>query len=429
MDKRKIAVVGAGASGMTAAGRAAELGCEVTLFERNSLLGKKLGITGKGRCNLTNDCAPDEFIKNVTSNGKFLYSAINRFSPADTMAFFEALGVPLKTERGRRVFPVSDRALDIVLALKRYCTGGGGSCRIVNDRITGLLQRADGTVSGVRSEARSYDGFDAVILCTGGISYPGTGSTGDGYRLAAAVGHTISPLIPSLVGLESDAPLCAAAQGLALKNAAVRIVDTEKNKVVYRDFGEMLFCHFGISGPTILSASAHMRPMKSGKYTAMIDLKPALDEETLDRRLLSDFEKYKNKNAANAFDDLLPSKLRAPFLALCGLPPDKKIHTVTHEERRRIAAYLKALPIRITGFRPISEAIVTSGGVNVSEIEPQTMRSKRCPNLYFAGEVMDLDAYTGGFNLQIAFSTAMAAANAAAQTTNPHKQERKEIEL
>lgn len=416
MEKRKIAVVGGGAAGMAAAGCAAELGCEVTLFERNSLLGKKLGITGKGRCNLTNDCTPDEFIKNITSNGKFLFSAINRFTPADTVSFFESLGVPLKTERGRRVFPVSDRALDVVLALKRYCTENG--CHIVCDRITGLLKNADGTLSGVCSDTKKYDGFDAVILCTGGVSYPGTGSTGDGYRLATSAGHTISPPTPSLVGLESDSPLCPAAQGLALKNVEIRVIDTETDKSIYRDFGEMLFCHFGISGPVILSASAHMRPMKCGRYTVMIDLKPALDRETLDRRLLSDFDQFKNRNFANAFDELLPSKLRAPFVFLCGIPSQKKINAVTHEERRKVAELLKGLPIRITGFRPIAEAIVTSGGVKVSEIEPQSMRSKLCPNLYFAGELMDLDAYTGGFNLQIAFSTAMAAAGAAAQSPN-----------
>ena len=411
MTKPKIAVVGGGAAGMMAAGHAASLGADVTIFERNFLLGKKLGITGKGRCNLTNDCTPDEFIKNVTANGKFLYSAVNRFSPSDTMAFFEAIGVPLKTERGNRVFPVSDHAVDVVLALKRYCLSGG--CRIVEDRITGLIRNEDGSLSGVRSEKRAYRGYDAVILCTGGVSYPGTGSTGDGYALAASVGHTIKTPTPSLVGLESDASVCREAQGLALKNVGIAVIDIENGKTIYRDFGEMLFCHFGISGPMILSASAHMRPMRSGKYTVFIDLKPALDKETLDRRLLSDFEKYKNRNFANAFDELLPSALREPFAELCGIAPDKKINAVTHEERRRIIELMKALPISVTGFRPIAEAIVTSGGVSVFEITPQTMRSKRCPNLYFAGEVMDLDAYTGGFNLQIAFSTAVAAADAA----------------
>lgn len=242
-------------------------------------------------------------------------------------------------------------ALDVVLALKRYCTENG--CRIVCDRITGLLKNADGTLSGVRSETKKYDGFDAVILCTGGLSYPGTGSTGDGYRLAALVGHRITPPTPSLVGLESDAPLCPAALGLSLRNVEIRVIDAEINKIIYRDFGEMLFCHFGISGPVILSASAHMRPMKSGKYTVMIDLKPALDRETLDRRLLSDFDKFKNRNFANAFDDLLPSKLRAPFVSLCGIPPEKKIHDVTHEQRRKITELLK-------GFQSESPAFVRS---------------------------------------------------------------------
>lgn len=411
MNKRKIAVIGGGAAGMTAAGKAAELGAEVTLFERNTLLGKKLGITGKGRCNVTNDCSPDEFIKNVTANGKFLFSAIHRFSPADTMAFFEGLGVPLKTERGRRVYPESDNAVDVVLALKKYCLANG--VRIVTDRITEFIENDDEFIIGLRSEKKTYMGYDAVILCTGGVSYPGTGSTGDGYRLAESVGHSITPPTPSLVGLTSEDKLCPAAQGLALKNIAVSVTDNAKNKIIYKDFGEMLFCHFGISGPVILSASAHLRPMEKGRYTVHIDLKPALDMQTLDRRLLSDFEKAKNKNFINIFDELLPSKLREPFAKVCGIPADKKVNAITHEERKKIAETLKDLPVVITGFRPISEAIVTSGGVKVKEIEPQTMRSKCSGNLYFAGEVMDLDAYTGGFNLQIAFATAMAAAEAA----------------
>ncbi len=411
MNKRKIAVIGGGAAGMTAAGKAAEFGADVTLFERNTLLGKKLGITGKGRCNVTNDCTPDEFIKNVTANGKFLFSAINRFSPADTMAFFESLGVPLKTERGRRVYPASDNAVDVVLALKKYCLKNG--VHIITDRITEFIENDDEYIVGLRSEKKTYMGFDAVILCTGGVSYPGTGSTGDGYRLAESVGHSITPPTPSLVGLTSDDKICPQTQGLALKNIAISVMDNTKNKVIYKDFGEMLFCHFGISGPVILSASAHLRPMEKGRYTVNIDLKPALDMQTLDRRLLSDFEKAKNKNFINIFDELLPSKLREPFAKLCGIPADKKVNAITQEERRKIAETLKNLPITITGFRPISEAIVTSGGVKVKEIEPQTMRSKCSGNLYFAGEVMDLDAYTGGFNLQIAFASAMAAAEAA----------------
>ncbi len=411
MDKRKIAVIGGGAAGMVAAGYAASLGAEVTLFERNTLLGKKLGITGKGRCNVTNNCTPDEFIKNVTANGKFLYSAINRFTPEDTMEFFEELGVPLKTERGNRVYPESDNAVDIVLALKKNCIKNG--VRIVTERVTAFIKNEEGTLTGVVTEKRSHHDFDAVILCTGGVSYPVTGSTGDGYTLAQSVGHTIKTPTPSLVGLTSDDEICAATMGLSLKNIAISVTDNTKKKVIYKDFGEMLFCHFGVSGPVILSASAHLRPMEKHRYTVSIDLKPALDMQTLDRRLLSDFDKFKNRNFANAFDELLPSKLREPFIKICGVAPDKKINAVTAEERKRVVTLLKNLPVQITGFRPITEAIVTSGGVSIKEIEPQTMRSKLCPNLYFAGEVMDLDAYTGGFNLQIAFATAHAAAEAA----------------
>ncbi len=411
MNAKKIAVIGGGAAGMLAAGQAAKLGANVTLFERNSLLGKKLGITGKGRCNVTNNCTPEEFIKNITANGKFLYSAINRFSSADTMAFFEGLGVPLKTERGNRVFPVSDNAVDIVLALKKFCLQNG--VRIVNERITDWIKNEDGSLGGVISEKQGYLGFDAFILCTGGISYPVTGSTGDGYRLAQAVGHTVKPPVPSLVGLTSDSEICAASMGLALKNVAIQVTDTVKKKVIYKDFGEMLFCHFGISGPMILSASAHLRPMEKDRYRISIDLKPALDMQTLDKRLLSDFEKNKNRNFANAFDALLPAKLREPFIKLTGIAPEKKINAVTAEERHRVATLIKCIPVSVTGFRPITEAIVTSGGISVKEIDPHTMRSKKAPNLYFAGEVMDLDAYTGGFNLQIAFSTAYTAATAA----------------
>ncbi len=413
MNERKIAVIGGGAAGMLAAGYAATFGAKVTLFERNTLLGKKLGITGKGRCNVTNNCTPEEFIKNITANGKFLYSAINRFSPADTMAFFEGLGVPLKTERGNRVFPVSDNAVDIVLALKKYCLQNG--VHIVTERVTELLKNEDGTLCGVATEKHKHTGFDAVILSTGGVSYPVTGSTGDGYRMAQSVGHTVKAPTPSLVGLTSDDEICAASMGLALKNVAVSVTDTTKKKVIYKDFGEMLFCHFGISGPMILSASAHLRPMQKDRYLVSIDLKPALDSQTLDKRILADFEKMKNRNFINAFDALLPAKLREPFINLTGISPEKKINAITAEERRRVVSLMKALPVSVTGFRPITEAIVTSGGVSVKEIEPHTMRSKICPNLYFAGEVIDLDAYTGGFNLQIAFATAHAAATAAAE--------------
>lgn len=410
MKKKKIAVIGGGAAGLMAAGTAAELGGDVTLFERNTLLGKKVGITGKGRCNVTNDCTADEFMKSITTNGKFLFSAINRFSPRDTMEFFEAHGVPLKTERGNRVFPVSDKAVDIVLALKRFVTDAG--VNIITERVKDLVAE-NGRISEIITYSKSYSGFDEVILATGGLSYPLTGSTGDGYRIAERLGHTIVTPKPSLVGLQSEDKLCRDAQGLAPKNVAIKVYDTQKNKVIYEDFGEMLFTHFGVSGPLILSASAHMRPMEMGRYKILIDLKPALDQKTLDARVLSDFAKYQNKNFENALADLLPSKLIRPFIKLCGIPYDKKVNSITKAEREKIVEMLKALPVTVRGFCPIDEAIVTSGGVKTSEIEPGTMRSKLYSNLYFAGEVIDVDAYTGGFNLQIAFSTGVIAANGA----------------
>lgn len=412
MKRKKIAVIGAGPAGMMAAGRMANSGCEVTLFERNSLLGKKLGITGKGRCNLTNDSTPEEFMKNITTNGKFLFSAINRFSCRDTMDFFESLGVKLKVERGNRVYPCSEKAVDIVLAMKKFVLDAKVS--IINERVRSI-KAENGRVSGIVTESRVYNDFDSVLLCTGGMSYPLTGSTGDGYEMAHALGHTIVEPTPSLVGLWSEDKLCRDAQGLSLKNAAIKVIDTEKNKQVYEDFGEMLFTHFGISGPMILSASAHLRPMAPKKYKVLIDLKPALTHEALDARVLSDFEKYKNKNFENSLSDLLPSKLIRPFIYMCGIGYDKKVNSITHGERERVVSTLKALPVTISGFRPIDEAIVTSGGIKTSEIDPKTMKSKIIDGLYFAGEIIDVDAYTGGFNLQIAFSTAVCAADAMAQ--------------
>ncbi|MCQ2436720.1 MAG: NAD(P)/FAD-dependent oxidoreductase [Clostridia bacterium] len=410
MIKTKIAVIGGGAAGLMAAGRAAQNGADVTVFERNSLLAKKLGITGKGRCNVTNDCTPEAFMNNLTSNRKFMFSAINRFSPQNTMSFFESLGVPLKTERGNRVFPVSDKAVDIVMAMKKYVISSG--CHIVTERVRSLT--ADGgVISGIVTEHATHTGFDAVILATGGMSYPLTGSTGDGYKMAEALGHTVVPPTPSLVGIESEDKLCRDCQGLAPKNVGIKVLDTAKNKVIYDDFGEMLFTHFGVSGPLILSASAHMRPMEKGRYRILIDMKPALDSETLDKRILSDFDKYKNKNLENALTDLMPSKLIRPYISVCGLSPEVKVNAITHAERAKMTETLKALPVSVRGFRPIDEAIVTSGGIKTSEIEPSTMRSKLIENLYFAGEIIDVDAYTGGFNLQIAFSTAVAAADAA----------------
>lgn len=396
---------------MMAAITAAECGAEVLLCERNDRLGKKLRITGKGRCNVTNDCDLNTFLANVPTNPRFLYAALSGFSTADTMSFFEELGVPLKTERGRRVFPVSDKAIDVVSALERRCRQAGVTT--VNRRVQRLLTE-DGCVRGVVLGENREERADAVILCTGGRSYPLTGSDGDGFRFAEAVGHRVEPTKPSLVPLVARGKLCASLQGLSLKNVFLRMVQTESGKPVYEDFGEMMFTHFGLTGPLILSASAHLTDMKPGKYEARIDLKPALDEATLDARLLSDFSKYQNRDVINALDDLLPQKLIAPFVSLCSIDPRKKIHSVTREERERMVQTLKGLRVTIEGFRPIEEAIVTRGGVSVKEVNPKTMESKLIPGLYFAGEILDVDAYTGGFNLQIAFSTGVAAGRAAA---------------
>ncbi len=410
---KKIAVIGGGAAGMCAAGKAASLGAEVTLFEKNKLLGMKLGITGKGRCNVTNNCSPETFIKNMTKNGKFMFSSINSFSASDTMELFENLGVPLKTERGNRVFPVSDKAHDIVMALKNYVIDNGA--KIINEKVTSLVPDENGTrISAVVTDKRKYD-FDAIIVCTGGVSYPVTGSDGDGLRFAKELGIKVVEPIPSLVGLTSNDTCCPEMQGLALKNVGVSVIDTtSENKKIYEDFGEMLFTHFGVSGPTILSASAHMRPMESGRYEIHIDLKPALDAEKLDKRIVSDFEKYKNKEFANALRDLLPSSMIFPAVERTGIPADKKVNSITQKERRVLVSVLKDFKLTVSGTRPIAEAIVTSGGISVSEISPNTMKAKKYENLYFAGEVIDVDAYTGGFNLQIAFSTAMKAAVSAA---------------
>ncbi len=405
----RVAVIGGGAAGMMAALTAAENGAQVTLYERTGRLGRKLRITGKGRCNVTNDCDTGEFLSNVISNPRFLYAALDRFSTADTKAFFERLGVPLKTERGRRVFPISDRALDIVNALSDACRKAG--VQVVYSRVNGLYIE-NGALCGVRTQ----DGVarhDAVIICTGGKSYPLTGSDGDGYRLATEAGHTVTSLRPSLVPLTSDSRLCAAMQGLSLKN--VRLTVSEAGgKDVFEEFGEMMFTHFGLTGPMVLSASSHLPDIVPGKYVCHIDLKPALDEKTLDARILSDFEKYKNKDFANALGDLLPQKMIPVMIGLSGIDPHAKVNTITREQRRTLVSCLKDLRIPITGTRPIEEAIITRGGVCVKEIAPGTMESRKLPGLFFAGEVLDVDAYTGGFNLQIAFSTAVVAGEHAA---------------
>ena len=402
--KRRVAVIGAGAAGLTAAGFAAKNGCDVTLFEKNDFPGKKLRITGKGRCNVTNSCDAETFFKNVPTNPRFLFSAIHAFPPSSTMAFFESLSVPLKTERGERVFPVSDKAADIVEALKRFCRNEGVSFRF--EKVLSISEE-NGTIRAVRT-SKGEEAFDRVILCTGGLSYPLTGSDGDGLRFAEKLGIEVTPCRPSLVPIVSPDPCCAEMQGLSLKNIGFRI--EEEDKVIYKDFGELLFTHFGLSGPVVLSASAHIPDIGKKKYTAHIDLKPALEEKVLDERILSDFRKYANKDFANALDDLLPRKMIPVFLKKSGMDPHKKVNIINKEERKKLLSLFKDFTIPLDSFRPIDEAIITSGGISVKEISPKTMESKKIRGLFFAGEIIDVDAYTGGFNLQIAFATAFAAA-------------------
>lgn len=405
MISKKVAVIGAGAAGLIAAGTSAEYGACVTLIEKNSRVGRKIMITGKGRCNITNNCDIPAYINNVPINGKFLYSAVNNFSPEDTINFFENLGLPLKTERGNRVFPISDIAVDVVDTLRRYIDDMG--VKLVQDRAKELIIE-NGEVIGIKCENNTFYA-DSVIICCGGKSYPLTGSTGDGYTLARQAGHTVANLKPSLVPLESSDPECKSMQGLSLKNVSLKIVDNYSNKEVYSDFGEMLFTHFGMSGPMILSASSHIRDITDGKYTAIIDLKPALDYEKLDKRLQNEFMINSNRDVSNSFSKLLPRKIIIPVLKKWGVPFKKKCNVITKEERIALCEILKNFKIPISGFRPIEEAIITSGGVKTSEINPKTMESKLVSGLYFAGEVIDCDAYTGGFNLQIAWSTGRLA--------------------
>ena len=399
-------VVGGGPAGMMAAGRAAELGCSVVLCEKNASLGKKLSITGKGRCNVTNATDLNGLMRHMNGDARFLYSAFRAFGPDRVMAFFEELGVPLKVERGNRVFPVSDRAADVTAAMRRYLARSGA--RVKTARCTGI-ETEDGAVTGVRTDGGTIPCRCAVIA-TGGLSYPGTGSTGDGYDFARALGHTVTPLRPSLVELLSDEPLCGRCAGLTLKNCGVRLL--RGDKTVYEDFGELLFTHVGVSGPTVLSASAHLRG--EGEWMLAVDLKPALDPGELDRRLQRDFAGEKNRLFRNALDGLLPASLRQPLVERSGIAPDKQVNAVTKEERRRLAALLKDL--RIGGLRlgPMAGAVVTAGGVSTREIRPATMESKSISGLFFAGEILDVDGYTGGFNLQTAFSTGYAAGTGAA---------------
>ena len=405
-----IVVVGGGAAGMLAAGVAAERGSKVLLLERNERLGNKLRITGKGRCNLTNDSTVAEVLENIPTGRSFLHSSVNAFGPSDVMKLFASLGVPLKTERGNRVFPQSDKAADVAAALERYINKTGAVYR--QGRANGILTK-DGRITGVATGDSEIKG-GAVILATGGMSYPATGSNGDGYRMAGLLGHTVTPLRGSLVPLEAEPAICRAMQGLTLKNVIISVFDGGR-KPVYEDFGELLFTHFGISGPLVLSASAHMRDYESKKYHAFIDFKPALDEKKLDSRILRDFSKYSNRDLINALGDLL-NRLCIPIVVeKSGIPPNTKVHSITREQRLKLVKLLKAFRIDIIRPRPVEEAIVTSGGIDVREINPKTMESKLVRGLYFAGEIIDADAYTGGFNLQIAWSTAYAAAQAASQ--------------
>ena len=407
---KKIGIIGAGAAGMTAAIFAAEAGALPVLIEKNDRLGKKLMITGKGRCNVTNDSDVNTHIENIPTNPRFMYTALNSFTPADTMSFFESLGVPLKTERGGRVFPQSDKAADICGALKQRLHRL--NVEILHERAEHILTR-DGCVYAVETNAGARE-FDAVILATGGASYPLTGSTGDGYKMATELGHTIITPKPSLVPVECAEKWVSELMGLTLKNVLLTVCEEQSEKEVFNEQGELLITHFGLSGPLVLSASSHMKGLPSKRYLMKIDLKPALDYQTLDHRLQSDFAKYQNRDFVNALGDLLPVKLIPAVIRQSGIDSRKKVNVITREERHKLLDTLKGFTLTAVRFRPIDEAIITSGGVKTGEISPKTLESKLVGGLYFAGEVIDVDAYTGGFNLQIAFSTAHLAATSAA---------------
>ena len=397
-----VIVVGGGPAGMFASITAAEQGSRVLLLEANDRLGKKLLITGKGRCNVTNHCTPPEVMQNIPRNGRFLFSALDALTPDDIIHFFEANGCLLKTERGNRVFPQSDKSISVLECLQKKMQMSGVT--VINEKVKKLIVR-EGAVSGVATAKQEYFAPN-VILATGGVSYPSTGSTGDGYAMASALGHTIIPPEGSLVPLEAAGNDCQSMQGLSLRNVGVKLVN-HKGKTIYKNFGELLFTHFGISGPVVLSASAHLA---GNPCTLFIDLKPALDEEKLNARLLRDLEQYQNRSMENALTDLLPRSMIPVILEKARILPTLQANSLKKEQRRALIALLKAFPVEITGKRPVAEAIITSGGIKTSEINPKTMESKLVKGLYFAGEIIDCDAYTGGFNLQIAWSTAYAAA-------------------
>lgn len=409
MVNKKVVVIGGGAAGLMAAGFAGRNGADVTLIEKMPRVGRKILVTGKGRCNIANACDEEEFMKNVPVNGRFLYSALNNFPPFDILEFFKEIGLETKIERGNRAYPASEKAMDVVDVLRKFVKDNG--VKIVNDTAKGLIVE-DGVVYGAVGENGKYFA-DAVIVATGGASYPLTGSTGDGYIFAKKAGHTIIDITPSLVPLESNDKFCKDMQGLSLKNVGLKVKNI-KGKVVYEDFGEMLFTHFGVSGPMIISASCHLKNFENDSYTAYIDLKPALDFEQLDKRIQKDFRENINKAISNSFSKLLPRKMIPVVLKRWGLPFETKCNSVTKEQRKALVDLLKNFSVNISGTRPIEEAIITSGGVKTSEINPKTMESKLVNNLYFAGEIIDTDAYTGGFNLIIAWATGRLSGESAA---------------
>lgn len=399
-----VIIIGGGAAGAMAGVHSARFGNRVIIFEPNGKIGKKLFITGKGRCNVTNNCSNDELIRNIPRNPRFLYSAFSQYSTEDVMNFFEWAGVPLKTERGNRVFPVSDKSADIIAALERELKAT--DVKIIPERVKSLIIE-NGVCCGVRTESGEYRSR-SVLIATGGKSYPQTGSTGDGYTFAKSAGHTVTKLEPSLIPLVCNEKYCADMMGLSLKNVTLSLYDGEKK--IFSELGEMLFTHFGVSGPLVLSASSHIEKMQPDRYSLKIDLKPGLTHQQLDARLQRDFGENINRIFGNSLSKLLPTKLIPVAVRLSGIEGERRINQVTREERVGFGKLLKAFPLTVKGFRPIEEAIITSGGVDVKEINPKTMESKLVKSLYFAGEVIDVDGYTGGFNLQIAFSTAYCAA-------------------
>ncbi len=404
----RVVVIGGGAAGLMAAYSAAQVAeaGEVVIVEKNERVGRKIMITGKGRCNVTNNCDTQTLINNTVCGGKFLYSAFNRFTSQDVMSFFEEYGVPLKTERGNRVFPCSDKSVDIVDALSKAVKKSG--VRIVHGTAR-EIEVTHGGVSAVILDDMSRIAADRIILATGGVSYPTTGSTGDGYRMARELGHTVVDPTPSLIHLECHEGYCERLSGLSLKNVTLSVFEDGRKKPIYTELGEMLFTHFGISGPLVLSASAHMRKVGQKAYTAVIDLKPALSVEQLDKRILRDFEEFVNRDVINALDKLLPKSLIPIVISLSDIEPRTKVNTVTREQRAALISVIKGMTLNVKGLGPIDEAIITRGGIKVGEINPSTMESKLVSGLFFAGEIIDVDALTGGFNLQIAFSTGFVA--------------------